>query len=510
MSLPRPALAVGFVAAVAGLAAVLEPNAYPMYDYAFVLASAQDVLAGRATGYEAWVFSPVPHPLMLLAALAAIPFGDGAFAILTALGLGALGLLCWSLLRIGALLGSWLTGLLAAVLVFTSPPIFEVAVRNPGDMGFAALVAAAVAAEVARPRRGAGVLALLALAGLLRPEAWLLAGMYWLTLLPGRAWPERLRLGALVASAPLVWTAMDALLTGDPLHSVEATRAYTEKADVTASLGDVWNALDAVSGWPLVVGAVAGVALAWRDGRRGVAVPLVGATAALLASVAPALLGESPVLSRYLVLPGAMIAVLFALAALGWTGARQAKVAWSACGLALAALAILTLAVDRAQLWDVARRNQRERVALVDHLHDWATAPARRAYLASPECHPIRVPGGGYRPYLRYWLDVPPRAVAFRFVGNFVPARGSVMLPTPADRYQHRMIASFGERTRARVLAQPRFAARFRLVARGSRWELYAAPGCRAAAARAIRSPSGGSELIGASRLAQPPRARLR
>jgi len=93
VSLPRPALAVGFVAAVAGLAAVLEPNAYPMYDYAFVLASAQDVLAGRATGYEAWVFSPVPHPLTLLAALAAIPFGDGAFAILTALGLGALGLL---------------------------------------------------------------------------------------------------------------------------------------------------------------------------------------------------------------------------------------------------------------------------------------------------------------------------------------------------------------------------------------------------------------------------------
>ncbi len=156
--------------------------------------------------------------------------------------------------------------------------------------------------------------------------------------------------------------------------------------------------------------------------------------------------------------------------------------------MVLVALAILALAADRARLWDVLRRNQRERVALVDHLHDWATAPAQRAYLASPQCHPVRVPGGGYRPYLRYWLDVPARAVAFRFVGDAVPARGTVLLPTPADRYQRRMIGSFGERARARVLAQPRFAARFRLVSRESRWELYAAPRCRRAAPRAIRS----------------------
>ncbi|HWC25180.1 MAG TPA: hypothetical protein VG474_01230, partial [Solirubrobacteraceae bacterium] len=99
MSLPRPALAVVFVAAVAGLAAVLEPNAYPSYDYAFVLASAQDVLEGRASGYEALAYSPVPHPLTLLAALAAVPFGEAAFAIVAALGLAALGLLCWALLR---------------------------------------------------------------------------------------------------------------------------------------------------------------------------------------------------------------------------------------------------------------------------------------------------------------------------------------------------------------------------------------------------------------------------
>lgn len=487
MSLARPALAVIFVAAVAGLAAVLEPNAYPSYDYAFVLASAQDVLEGRATGYEVPVYSPVSHPLTLVCALAAVPFGDGAFAIFTVLGLGSLGLLCWALLRIGALLGSWPAGLLAAALVFTSPPIFELAARNPGDVGFAALVAAATAVELARPRRGATVFVLLALAGLLRPEAWLLAGLYWLYLLPGREWPERLRLAALAAAAPLAWMATDALLTGDPLHSVEVTRVYTDKAAATASLDEVWKALESVSGWPLVLGALAGAALAWRDGRRTVAVPLVAGTVALLATIAPSLLGESPVLRRYLVLPAAMIAVLFALVALGWTGARNAKAAWSAGGLALAALAIIVLANDREHQWDSHRRDQAERVALLDHLQPWATAPAQRAYLTAPACHPIRVPGYGYRPYLRYWLNVPARAVAFDF-GDAAPKRGIVLLPTQADGYQRRMLASVGRTTRANVLARRRFAERFRRVAGTSRWELYAAPGCRRAAARAIRS----------------------
>ena len=487
MSLARPTLAVVFIAAVAGLAAVLEPNAYPSYDYAFVLASAQDVLEGRATGYEVPVYSPVPHPLTLAGALGAVPFGDGAFAIFTVLGLASLGLLCWALLRIGALLGSWPAGLLAAALVFTSPPIFELAARNPGDVGFAALIGAATAAELARPRRGAAVLVLLALAGLLRPEAWLLAGLYWLYLLPAREWPERLRLAALAAAAPVAWMAMDALLTGNPLHSVEVTRVYTEKAAATASLGEVWKALTSVSGWPLVLGALAGAALAWRDGRLTVAVPLVAGAVALLATVAPSLLGESPVLRRYLVLPAAMIAALFAFAALGWTGARNARAAWCASGLALAALAIVVLANDRERSWDSHRRDQQQRVALLDHLQPWATAPAQRAYLTAAACHPIRVPGYGYRPYLRYWLNIPARAVAFNF-GSAAPKQGIVLLPTPADDYQRRMLASVGRTTRASVLAGPRFAERFRRVARTSRWELYAAPGCRRAAARAIRS----------------------
>ena len=70
-------------------------------------------------------------------------------------------------------------------------------------------------------------MALLAVAGLLRPEAWLLAGAYWLWC-AGRA---RRTAGAdprsgcsrSPPSAPVVWALVDLWVTGDPLHSLHAT-----------------------------------------------------------------------------------------------------------------------------------------------------------------------------------------------------------------------------------------------------------------------------------------------
>ena len=46
------------------------------------------------------------------------------------------------------------------------------------DMPFAALIVGAVLLEARRPRRGDAVLVVLAVAGLLRPEAWVLSGLY--------------------------------------------------------------------------------------------------------------------------------------------------------------------------------------------------------------------------------------------------------------------------------------------------------------------------------------------
>ena len=86
-----------------------------------------------------------------------------------------------------------------------------------------AFVVWAAVLEARRPRRGWPVLVLLGLAGLLRPEAWLYAGAYWLWLFPARDWPDRLKLLALAAAAPVIWALSDLVITGDLLWSFHGT-----------------------------------------------------------------------------------------------------------------------------------------------------------------------------------------------------------------------------------------------------------------------------------------------
>lgn len=484
----RAGRAIAAIAAVAAGAAIVEPDAYPSYDYVFAMASAQDLLAGRSSGYDV-LYSPVPHPLTLLEALAVVPLGNLAFPVFTALALLALGVLCWSLFRIGTAIAAWPVGLLAAGLVFTSPAIFELAVRTYGDVAFAALIAAAIALEIARSRRGWPVLAVLAVAGLLRPEAWLLSGAYWLYLTMDRPWRARIATGALVAIAPVTWMAMDILLTGDPLHAVAVTRAYTQSTHASLSPDTLWVALRALAGWPVVVFAVAGAVLAWRRSRPAAAALIVAGLATTLATVAPALLGDSAVLRRFMVVPAAVATLFFALACMGWMAPGSWSRVWCVAGIALTALSLIVLAGPRIELWETHHRRQAGRVQLLEQLRGWATAPTARAYLTQPDCWPVRIPGDGYRPYLRFWLDVPPEAVSFRF--NDADAGGGlILLPTSIDGYQRLMLTDVGRLTRRHVLRDSRFAAQFRRVASSARWDLYAGPRCR-------RSVQPGRTLVG-------------
>jgi len=69
---------------------------------------------------------------------------------------------------------------LAALLLLTSMSILGWAASARYDIMFAALVMCALARELSRPRCGPAALVLLAAAGLIRPEAWVLGGLYWL------------------------------------------------------------------------------------------------------------------------------------------------------------------------------------------------------------------------------------------------------------------------------------------------------------------------------------------
>jgi hypothetical protein len=402
--------------------------------------------------------------------------GSLDFPLYTLLVLVALGATAWAGYRLAARLAGWPAGLLAGVAVYFSPAIFELGARTYGDVGFAALVLAALVLEVERPRRGVAVMALLAAAGLIRPEAWLLAGAYWLYLFPALPWRQRLKLAALAAVAPVAWGTMDLLLTGDMLHTAEATRDYARRGRLSNSTG---RAIVSLVGWPVLAGALPGALLAWRRDRRVTATLLAAGLLTFAATAGPALTGDSPVLRRYLLVPAAVVSVLFAVACLGWIGERAARVrtAWTAAGLALLLLALVVEVPARRDGWNVDRRAQAGRVLLLDDLRDWATSPAASRWLENPSCWPIRTPGYGYRPYLRYWLDVPPKAVAFSF-RRVDPSRGLILLPTRRDRYQRIMLGDAGERTHAAVLADPGFRRVFSRVAGTSRWDLYAPPSC--------------------------------
>ena len=90
---------------------------------------------------------------------------------------------CSSTYRLGAELFSPWVGVVAALVVLTRPAIERDALIGYQDMPFAALVSARCCWR--RGARGAASpCSLLALAGLLRPEAWVLAGLYWLYLWP--------------------------------------------------------------------------------------------------------------------------------------------------------------------------------------------------------------------------------------------------------------------------------------------------------------------------------------
>src|SRR2546421_458427 len=88
--------------------------------------------------------------------------------------------------RVRVPLGSVLAGgagAVAALVLLTRVPILSYGVRAYVDVPYLLLVLGALLVESRRRRAGAPVLWLLALAGLLRPEAWAFSGLYWLYLI---------------------------------------------------------------------------------------------------------------------------------------------------------------------------------------------------------------------------------------------------------------------------------------------------------------------------------------
>ena len=432
---PRVELLLAGALAVAAVGAWALVPTYPNYDTYYHLVWGRELLHGAKPTFTAYA-APTEHPLYLALCAALGLLGDGADRVLVLVGALSLVALAWGTYRTGeAVFGPW-PGLLAAAFVGSSFAFLLYAARAYVDVPFLALVLWAAALEARAPRRGRAVMALLAVAGLLRPEAWVLAGAYWLWC----AWPlrgTRLRadLLGLAVAAPLVWAAVDLWATGDPLFSLHATSDLADELNRARGLRDVPGSFVAfvvdTARPPVALAALAGVVAAWRlhvpvhgdAGTRAVAgetrwaspralhVPVALFGAGALTFVATGVAGLS-VLPRYLTVPVVAVCLLAGYGVLGFTtlGPGRARLWWSRVAIGAAVLGAVFVAVKA----PVVNRLIAE-LRFIRGTHAQLRAILREpAVQRSLACGPLTFPNYRLVPDARWMLDLPARRVGAR------------------------------------------------------------------------------------------------
>ena len=236
--------------------------------------------------------------------------------------LGSFLVLVAGVYRLGRIAATPLVGAVAAALLLTRFDYPFLAARGYIDIPYMALVVWAATLEATRPRRGVPVLILLALAGMLRPEAWFLSAMYWVWVSWKATWRQRFLFAAIAASGPLVWATTDFLVTGDPLFSQHYTADSAEDLGRQRSLSELPSAIpgffeDLVK-LPVFAAAGLGALLGIVISPRRMLMPIALLLAGIVTFIAIGVAGAS-VIERYLAVPALALMVLAAVTVAGWT-----------------------------------------------------------------------------------------------------------------------------------------------------------------------------------------------
>ena len=485
---------------VAGVSAVLLaifPVGFPNYDTIYALVWGRELAHGMSPDVGS-ALPPTPHPLTELLGLVTTPLGDGAITVTMVIAYASLGLIGFFVYRLGAIwFDRWIGGV-AAAIVLTRAPFLSNGLRAYIDLPYIALCLAALLVEAKRPRAGWPVLVLLALAGLLRPEAWLFAGVYWLWLafeirsgpisghieskartgiVSWRSWMldwrrergtrELVWLAGLAIAGPVLWVLFDAITAGDPLYSWTGTKETVETLERQTGPVDLVlygpRRLGEVLQWPGMVGAAGGVVLGLAFLRRRSA---LGVAAAFLALLAFAILacGGLAILPRYTMLAAAILAIFVALGLLGWRllpkdhpGRRW----W----IGFAAVVALMLVAWAPNQWDLDSRVDTDltnQARIESDLTDLVDAGA-----FEPLCGPIAVPNHRAVPRLAFGLDIRPSEVVSAS-DEEIPERGYFVAPAN-DFVIHNFILDPNDPT------DPEFPvpAGFELAAENESWQVY-------------------------------------
>ncbi len=294
---------------------------YPTYDSFYALLWGRDVLHLHMPDFKVYR-GPTEHPLAIAFGAFCSIFGQGGARLMVFGSIASFVALVAGVYRMGRLCFGPVVGALAGLLVLSRFFVENLAAQGYLDISYVALVVWAAALEIERPRRGPLVFLLLAAAGLLRPDAWLLSGIYWLWCAWPADKPTRLRYFGLAAIAPVVWIGVDAVVTGNPLYSLHSTSGLAAELGRTEKFSEVlsstWSYAVRIDKLPVVLGSLAGALLAiWLAPRR-VLVLLVLLASLLFVFVAEGAAGAS-VVDRYMIGASVVMLVFCALAIGGWS-----------------------------------------------------------------------------------------------------------------------------------------------------------------------------------------------
>ncbi len=469
-----------WIAAVSAALLVIFPLGFPNYDTIYALLWGRELAHGMGLDYGA-ALPPTPHPLADLLGLITTPLGQGAITVTMVIAYASLGLIAYLVYRLGELWFDCAIGVLAALIVLTRAPFLSNGIRAYVDLPYIALCLGALVIETRRPRAGWPVLALLAAAGLLRPEAWLFSAAYlaWLVLALQRSPRLQLRLrgerravelawlAALAASAPLGWALFDLITAGSVTYSLTGTRDTVSTLERQTGAVDLVlygpRRLGEVLQWPGMLGAAGGIVLCLALLRRRA---VIGVAAGLLALAAFALLACAglAIIPRYTMLAATILAVFAAAALLGWRllepGQRWRR-AWQAFA-ALIALMFLAWAPNQYDLLRTVHTDLANQGRIERDLGELATSDA-----FEPLCLPISVPNHRAVPRLSFDLDVRPSRIVSSSEQR-QPRRGYFLAPA-GPFVIHNFILDPNDTSRLRSRVPTGFAA----VARNRSWRLY-------------------------------------
>jgi hypothetical protein len=353
---------------VGGLIGYFAFPTYPTYDSFYALLWGRDLLHLHLPDFRVYR-GPTEHPLAIAFGMVCSIFGEGGARLMVLASIASFVAAVAGVYRLGRLCFGPVVGVLAGLLVLSRFFEENLAAQGYLDISYLALIVWAIVLEVERPRRGGPVLLTLAAAGLLRPDAWVLSGVYWLwcswpternrghtARMPrsGPAPPEAvvkpLKYLAMAAIAPVVWGGVDAVVTGNPLHSLSSTAGLAHELERTQGLSSVvasaWTFAVRIDKLPVLIGALAGLPLAiWLAPRR-VLTPLAALVVLVGVFVLEGAVGAS-VIDRYMMGAATVLLLFCAVAIGGWSMLQAGSVlrrVWLVGAAALVAYGVASAA----------------------------------------------------------------------------------------------------------------------------------------------------------------------